>query len=401
MNKESPVERSGAKTGTQKRRTILKTLGSGAAVGLTGLAGCTGGGGGDGDGGSESTGTTTGSASSTAASDEMADSLVVQVPGGSYIDAYQSQVFDKFESEYGVTIESSLVSNQFDAYSKIKAGQSDTDLTITSASTLYNGASEDVWAEIDSDSISNYDNLLNTFQNPIYDPGEMLHAVPATYGTVGMAYNKDELGELDSWAAAWETANKGRVTMEGFGFVRVFTTALYLGMDPNDIQVDGSYEDGIQKIWDSVREQKDLVVKYWTSGDELVRLFSQETASVGEAWGGRIYSAVNDGYDHLDYVVPKEGAYGWSDNWVMVQGLSEQKRNAALAFLDFVLEDDVITGLAENIGYPPATGATSDKIEGLYDYDPSGGERLTFLNPSYKNEHNDQWSKTWEEIQKS
>lgn len=225
--------------------------------------------------------------------------------------------------------------------------------------------------------------------------------MPTVYGTIGMAYNRAELGEQDSWEACWDTANEGRVTMEGFGFVRVFTTAMYLGMDPNTIEVDGSYEKGIEKVWDSVREQKPLVNKYWTSGDEHVRMFAQEQALVGEAWGGRIFGAVKDGYDFLDYVVPKEGAYGWSDNWVMVDGISEEKQRTVKAYMNFLLDEDVITPLTETLGYPPATDATSSGIKNLYDYDPSGGERLTFLDPAFKDKHNDAWSQTWEEVQSS
>lgn len=382
------------------RRQLLKTVGAGATAGLAGLAGCSSGGSSGGDTTTTTTASSGGDDDATTTQDggDLADTLVVQMSGGHYLDSYKKHVFDKFEDEFGVKVEVNLVSGQFDGYSKIKTGQADIDATITSASTLYMGSEEDVWAEINPDDISNYGSLLDTFKNPIYDPGQAIHGIPTVYGTIGMAYNRKELGELDSWAAAWDTANKGRVTMEGFGFVRAFTTALYLGMDPNVMEVDGSYEKGIEKIWNSVREQKPLITKYWTSGDEHVRLFAQKQALVGEAWGGRIFGAVQDGYDFLDYVVPKEGAYGWSDNWVMVKGLSDKKKRTVQAYMNFLLEEDVITPLTEMLGYPPATTATSPGIKDLYDYDPSGGERLTFLDPGFKDKHNDAWSKTWENI---
>lgn len=391
------------------RRNLLKTLGAGATAGIAGLAGCASGG--NGGGGGDDTTTTTESSgggddggddtTTTEMDGDLADELIIQMSGGHYLDSYKEHVFNKFEEEFGVKITTSLVSNQFDGYSKIKSGQAEVDATITSVSTLYMGSEEDVWAEIDPNDVENYGSLLETFKNPIYDPGEAIHGIPAVYGTIGMAYNRDELGEQDSWAACWDTANEGRVTMEGFGFVRAFTTAMYLGMDPNTMEADGSYENGIEKIWDSVREQKPLVAKYWTSGDEHVRLFAQEQATVGEAWGGRIFGAVQDGHDFLDYVVPTEGAYAWSDQWVMVDGISEQKRRTVLTFMNFLLEEDTITPLTEMLGYPPATDAVSEGIKGLYDYDPSGGERLTFLDPAFKDKHNDDWSQTWEEIQSS
>ncbi|WP_418282042.1 ABC transporter substrate-binding protein [Halorubrum sp. DTA98] len=319
--------------------------------------------------------------------------------GGHYLESYEEHVFEPFEEEYGIDIDIALVSDQFDGYSRIQSGQSDADTTLPSANTLHMGASEGVWDTIDTGDLENYDNLLETFKNPIYDPGEEIHGIPTVYGTVGMAYNRDEFGELDSWEACWDEANDGRITMQGTDFLRVFTTALYLDMDPNDIQVDGSYEDGIERIWDSVREQSELINRYWSSGDEHVRMYAQGEAGVGEAWGGRIFGAVNDGHDHLDYVVPREGAYGWSDNWVMVKGLSDERRRTVLTYMDFLLRDDIIVPLTETLGYPPATSATSSAIENLYDYDPSGGERLIFLDPEYHDEHTDEWSQSWEEVQ--
>ncbi|MFC7045111.1 PotD/PotF family extracellular solute-binding protein [Halobacteriaceae archaeon GCM10025711] len=382
-----------------RRRHVLQTMAG--AAGALGLAGCLGGGGGDGEDTTTTTASDGGDDEETTTADEggdLADEVIVQMPGGSYVDAYTKHVFEPFEEEHDVTVKTTLFSDQFSGYSKIKAGQADVDVNLTSAATLYQGTQEGIWEPLDTGSLSNYGKLLDTFKNPIYDPGEQVHGIPAVYGTVGMAYNKDELGSLDSWAATWDSANKGRVTMEGFGFVRVFTTALYLGMDPNDIQVDGSYEKGIQKIWDSVRQQKDLVLTYWTSGDQQVRLYAQKQATVGEAWGGRIYNAVNEGYDFLDYVVPKEGAYGWSDNWAIVKDRSDKQKRTGAALLNYLLRDDVMQPLTEQLGYPPATGVTSEGIKNLYDYDPSGGDRLTFLNPGYKDEHNDAWSQTWEEI---
>ncbi|MFC6718983.1 PotD/PotF family extracellular solute-binding protein [Natrialbaceae archaeon GCM10025810] len=355
---------------------MLRSIGGVSAAGIAGLAGCIGGGG-------------------------SSDPFVVQVTGGNYIESYEDEVFSAFEEQEDVTVEVNQISDQFDGYEQIQSGQSDAHVTITSADTLYMGSSEDVWEPINTDELDNYDKLGDTFKNPIYDAGDDVHGIPTVYGTVGMGYNRDELGELDSWEACWDEANEGDVTMQGTDFVRVFTTALYLGMDPNDIEADGSYDDGIEQIWEAVREQKDLVSSYWSTGDEHVRMFSQNEAYVGEAWGGRIKAAIDDGHDHLDYVIPEEGAYGWSDNWAMVAGIDDDKRSTAMAFFDFLLEDDVLIPLAEALGYPPTTGATSDVIESLGDYESTNGEQLTFLDPGYQEDHTDEWSEEWESIQSS
>jgi len=366
---------------TATRRRALQLIGGAGAVSLAGCTSITGGGGGTGD---------------------YADQIVLQMEGGSMLDALKSEAFTKFQDEFGVEVKVSLRSSQQSGYAKIKAGQANVDFTSVPPFTLFNGTKDDLWAPIDTSKIPNYEsNVLDPLKNPAFDPGEETHGVPHAYGTVGMAYNKNELDNPTSWGATWDSANEGKVAMEGFGFIRVFTTALYLGMDPNDIKLDGSYEKGIEKIWETVQEQQDLVVTNWTSGDEQARLFSSKDAWVGEAWGNVIYGAVQDGNDHLSYTIPEEGAYGYTQNHALVKGLSEKKTKTVYEFINFLLRDDILQPVTEKLGLPPATDVTSESIKNLYDYDPKGGEGLKFPDVGYINEHNDEWSQKWESVRTS
>lgn len=369
---------------TRPTATRRRALQLAAGAGTVSLAGCTSimGGGGD--------------------KSEYADEIVLQMEGGSMLEALKSEAFTKFEEEFGTTVEVSLRSSQQSGYAKIKAGQANVDFTSVPPFTLYNGTKDDLWAEIDPSKIPNYqDKVLDPLKNAAFDPGDSLHGIPHAYGTVGMAYNKNELDDPTSWGATWDSANEGKVAMEGFGFIRVFTTALYLGMDPNDIQLDGSYEDGIEKIWETVKKQQELVVTNWTSGDEQARLFSSKDAWVGEAWGNVIYGAVQDGNDHLDYTIPEEGAYGYTQNHALVKDISDKKKKTVYEFINFLLRDEILQPVTEKLGLPPATDVTSEKIKNLYDYDPKGGEGLKFPDVGYINEHNDEWSQRWESVRTS
>jgi spermidine/putrescine-binding protein len=237
------------------------------------------------------------------------------------------------------------------------------------------------------------------FSDFIVDPGEKTHVAPLYYGTIGMAYNTDHVDDSNglSWDMTWNEKYKGKVAMEGVPYIRVFTTALELGMDPNKIVGDtGSYEKGIEKVYDKMAEQHELVKKYWTSGQELTSLFSNGTAYIGEAWGGRILSLQDEGYDNLKYGIPKEGAMGWTDTMAIAKG--SKNRYTAEKFIEFAYRDGIIKELAPEIGYPPATKVTDDAVEALPDFDSSGGERLKFQDMEFKNEHQQEWSQTFEQI---
>jgi spermidine/putrescine-binding protein len=365
----------GSSRGSTSRRGLLGFV---AGAGTASLAGCInafGGGGG------------------------TADEIVLQMEGGTMLDALESEAFGPFEEESGTSVEVALRSSQQSGYAQIKAGQAEVDMASVPPFTLYNGTMDEVWEPIDPSEIPNYgSNVLDPLKNPIFDPGEQIHGVPHAYGTVGMAYNNEELDDPTSWSAMWDEAYSGHVAPEGFGFIRVFTTALEMGMDPNDIGAESSYDEAIERIWERVNEQQDLVVTNWTSGDELGRLFTSTDAWVGEAWGNVIYGAVQDGNDHLSYVIPDEGAYGYTQNHALVEGIEDDKREACLEFINFLLRDDILRPVVEKLGLPPSTSVTSDAITGLYDYDPSGGEGLKFPDVEYINEHNDEWSQRWEEV---
>lgn len=79
-------ENSTGRSSTPRRRFLQAV---GGTVGAASLAGCTGIIGGSGGGGSGN----------------LADTLVIQMEGGSMLDALESEAFDQFQEEYGVEIQ--------------------------------------------------------------------------------------------------------------------------------------------------------------------------------------------------------------------------------------------------------------------------------------------------------
>jgi spermidine/putrescine-binding protein len=388
------------------RRTFLKATGTVTAGGSAALAGCTGGDGGgstetEASGGSEET-TASGGTKTTSKSDDgkMSDTLKFYSWGGSTQEALDKHVIKPFEEEYGVTVKQSSFGGQDKMLANVRSSPEGAyDIIMPSTATSYAAAKQGLVEPLRLENIETWSNLMPVFEDFIVDPGKQTHVAPLYYGTIGMAYNTDHVDDSSglSWDMTWDEQFKGKVTMEGVPYIRTFTTALQLGMDPNKMVGDaGSYEEGVKKVYDAMAEQHKLVKKYWTSGQELTSLFSNETAYVGEAWGGRILSLQDEGYDNLKYGIPKEGAMGWTDTMAIAKG--SKNRYTAEKFIEFAYRNDVIKNLAPDIGYPPATKVTSEKVKALPDFDPSGGERLKFQDMEFKNEHQQEWSQTFERI---
>lgn len=368
------------------RRSFLKSTGTTAAIGSLALAGCT-----------ENEGTKDGSSSG---DEEMTDTLKFYSWGGSTQEALNKHVIEPFEEEYDVTVKQSSFGGQDKMLANVRSSpEGSYDIIMPSTASSYAAAKQGLVEPLRLDNIETWSNLMPVFKDFIVDPGEEIHTAPLYYGTIGMAYNTDHVDDSNglSWDMTFDQQFKGNVAMEGVPYIRTFTTALKLGMDPNKMAGDaGSYEDGVQKVYDAMAEQHKLVKKYWTSGQELTSLFSNETAYVGEAWGGRILSLQDEGYDNLKYGIPKEGAMGWTDTLAIAKG--SKNRYTAEKFIEFAYRDDVIKNLAPEIGYPPATKVTSSDIKALPDFDSSGGENLKFQDMKFKNEHQQEWSQTFEQI---
>lgn len=388
------------------RREVLAGVVGGTTLALAGCLGGDGGDGGDdgdgggdgdgGDGGGTQTTTTT-----TTSGQEMSDTLNFYSWGGSTQEALSTHVVEPFEEEYGVTVEQSSFASQDKMLANIRSSpEGSYDIVMPSVSGSYSAIQQDLVEPLRLDNIDTWENLLPVFREfKVADVGEETYAAPLYYGTVGLVYNADHVAGSPpfSWQLTWDEEYSGKLTLEGFAFVRVFTTALTLGKDPNAIEgEDGTYETGIEEVYDAMADQHDLVKKYWTSGQEQTTLYSNETAYIGDGWSGRILSLQDDGHDQIQYTIPEEGAYGWGDAFAIAKG--SENRYTAEKFIEFAYRDDVMESLSPEIGYPPATGVTSGEIEGLPDFDPTGGERLVFQDQQFKEAHQEDWSQTFEKI---
>jgi len=405
---DAPASTASNRLTRPSRRTMLTA--SGAA--LVALAGCSSGGdgngggngNGNGNGGGNGNGNGNGNGGATTTQNggqEMADTLKFYSWGGSTQEALTKHLIEPFESEYGVTVEQSSFSDQDTMLANVRSSPDGShDVIMPSLSGSYNAVQQDLVEPLRLDNIGTWSNVLSSFQdfNVAAGSGER-YVAPMYYGTVGMVYNSDEVSGSPpfSWDLTWDDAHSGALTLEGFAFVRVFTTALRLGMDPNEMVGDtGSYEEGVKQVYDAMAEQHDLVTKYWTSGQEQTTLYSNGTAVLGDGWSGRILSLQEDGYDNIKYTIPEEGAYGWSDTFAIAKG--SEHRYTAEKFIQYAYTPEVQKKLSPALGYPPATGATNSDIEALPDFDPTGGDRLVFQDQKFKADHQEDWNQTFEKI---
>jgi spermidine/putrescine transport system substrate-binding protein len=198
-------------------------------------------------------------------------------------------------------------------------------------------------AELDASKIPNLANLYPEARDLAYDPGNK-YSAPYAWGTTGLCYRSDVLATPP---ASWmdllnpNEALRRRVTMLSTERWLMAAGLKALGHSINSRNAD------------EVGAAKDLLIaakKNMLAYDDTTffqKLLTGD-ADLVHAWDGWCNYGIAEN-DKIKFVVPNEGSDMWVDTMV-VMAASENK-DAAYAFINYVLQPEVHRWAAENILY--------------------------------------------------
>ena len=303
-----------------------------AACADEGEGGGTTGGGATGETGAVTTGTTGGA--------ELGGTLVI-----SNWDLYTPEnLIPEFEAATGVDVELALHTTNEDIMGKIAAqGGGGFDIVFVSGPFAEDLHEQGVAAEIDHSKIPNLANLYPQANQLGYDPGNT-YSVPYTWGTTGICYRTDLVSQAPS---SWEIFNSppgdltGKMTMLGTDRWLLQPALLSLGYSINttdQAQIDEAEE------W-TLQAKENLLA--FDDTEFYSKLVTGEASAV-QAWDGWCeYGRAEE--PKIDFVIPSEGSDVWTDTMVILE--SSQNKDAAHAFIDFVLTPDIGKAVAELVLY--------------------------------------------------
>ncbi|MDX3243365.1 spermidine/putrescine ABC transporter substrate-binding protein [Streptomyces sp. ME18-1-4] len=185
-----------------------------------------------------------------------------------------------------------------------------------------------------------------------HDKGNV-YSVPYTWGTTGLCYRKDLVGRApDSWNDLLKPrpAVKKKITMLKTERWLFLPAQKALGYSVNTTD-----EQQLARVKELLLTAKKGLLAYddTTFGD---RLKSGETA-LAEAWDG--WCPTDD--ERIGFVVPKEGSDLWTDTMVVLK--SSKNKEAAHAFINYVLDAKVHSWVASNIFYKVPNDAAMAEID--------------------------------------
>ena len=320
--------------------------------------------------------------------------------GGVVSEAFRKYAFDPYTAETGITVVDGTFAGGDEYLAQVRSSQ-EGEYNIAHLSGVFDYAryvNFGLTVELNLDNIPNMslvmDALTNAFRKVTPD---YLSAVPYDYGTTGLAYNRkyisDEEMKEKGASILIDAAYKGKIGGWSDWRTRVWYGALQTGQDPNNIQ-------DMEAVWDAIRSHRDLALKYWSSGAELMSLLAEEEIYVTEGWSGRIAALQQQGHDIGYYDAP--GSFAWQECLHVLKGSPVE---ACEELLNFMLSPETSIAVAEGQNYPPALDGTKvdlgSKIPTLPAYDPAGTlSSLTFANPTYWNGNEAEWSETFSRVQR-
>ncbi len=250
-------------------------------------------------------------------------------------------VVKEFEKLTGINVNYTTFDSNETMYSQIKNGGVSYDIIIPSDYMIERLINEDLLNEIDVNKLSNFDLIDEKYKGLYFDPDDR-YSVAYSVGMVGLIYNTTMVDEVpDSWKILWDPKYKDQILMfnnprDAFGIAQFI-----LGQDINNTDT---------KKWDAA---KDLLVaqkKYLQSYvmDDVYGKMETGEAALAPYYAGD-YLTMYDVNPDLAFVYPKDGTNIFVDSICIPK--CAKNYEAAMMFIDFMLEPDIALANADYIGY--------------------------------------------------
>ncbi len=282
---------------------------------------------------------------------------------GEYISDGSDDTLDvnaAFERITGIKVNYTNFESNEEMYAKIKAGGTPYDIVIPSDYMIARMADEKMLRKIDISKIENYKYIDDSYKNLYFDP-ENKFSVPYNVGMVGIIYNKKMVDtEIDSWDALFDSKYKGNILT--FNNPRdAFAIAQFdLGIDVNT--TDKSEWD---RAADRLIEQNSVLQARVM--DEIFNKMESGNAALAPYYAGDYYTMKEVNPD-LEFVYPKEGTNIFVDSVCIPD--SCQNYEAALMYINFLLEPEVALANAEYICYASPNTSVINNDNYTYKGDP-------------------------------
>lgn len=261
-----------------------------------------------------------------------------------------------FEKQTGCKVNAKIGNTSDEMVQLMKSGQYD-GVSASGDATLRLIYGGDV-APVNTALVANYASVSSFLKNGNWNSvGKQMYGIPHGWGANLLMWNPSKVTEApDSWSAVFTDAAKyqGKVTAYDSP-IYIADAALFLMATQPSLGIKDPYALTSAQLDAAVsllKQQKANIGEYWADYTKAVQAFESGTSVVGTTWQVIANTINADGKAKVRTVLPKEGATGWSDTWMISS--KAKHPNCMYKWMDYIVSPEANAQVAEYFGEAPA-----------------------------------------------
>jgi putative spermidine/putrescine transport system substrate-binding protein len=212
-------------------------------------------------------------------------------------------------------------------------------------------------APVNTSLVPNYADVFDGLKNKAFNSvnGQM-YGIPHGRGANILMWRSDKIKQpLDSWSAVFDQASpyKGKVTAYDSP-IYIADAALYLKATKPELKIADPYElndQQFQAAVDLLKAQRQNIGEYWADYTKEQQAFANGNSQVGTTWQV-IANLLEADKVKVKTTLPKEGATGWSDTWMISS--KAKHPNCMYRWMNWIISPKANAQVAEWFGEAPS-----------------------------------------------
>jgi putative spermidine/putrescine transport system substrate-binding protein len=260
-----------------------------------------------------------------------------------------------FEQATGCQVNVKVAASSDEMVQLMKSGQYDA-VSASGDASLRLIAGGDV-APVNTNLVKNYGDVFEGLkQQPWNSVKGVSYGIPHGRGANLLMWRTDVVKPApDSWGVVFDPNSpyKGKVTAYDSP-IYIADAALYLKATKPDLGITNPYElddRQFQASVDLLKQQARVVGEYWSDYTKEIQAFKSGSSVLGTTWQ-IIANLAQADKAPVEVTLPKEGATGWSDTWMVSAKAAHP--NCAYRWMDHIVSPKANAAVAEWFGEAPA-----------------------------------------------
>jgi len=260
-----------------------------------------------------------------------------------------------FEKQTGCQVDSKVAASSDEMVKLMKTGEYDAVSASGDASLRL--IASGYAAPVNTKLVPNYKDIFSGLKNGSWNSvkGQM-YGIPHGRGANLLMWRDDKVSPApDSWGAVFDESSpyKGKVTAYD-NPIYIADAALYLKATQPDLGIDNVYELDDKQFTaavDLLKKQRGIIGEYWSDYTKEQAAFTSGDSVLGTTWQV-IANLLEADKVPIKTILPKEGATGWSDTWMIAS--KAKNPNCMYMWMNHIISPKANAAVAEWFGEAPS-----------------------------------------------